>query len=203
MTSILPRLILVLIGAGFLLARVVSTRRGMWGSGDWLKFTGRLLFFGGLVALAMLMAFGVDYHVGIAGPGQSGQRTLYVMLMMLIMLYGVISLVDTLFSGAGEGGGRGLMRGYLHTTMAFVIFVCLGALVAKRMGVAPYRGVIVVLGGFMLWIGAALPLWIQTMVKGHSWMSRLSPLQVRLVYLGLGVVLVAMGLTGWPPAWFR
>ncbi|HKV75866.1 MAG TPA: hypothetical protein VJN95_15205 [Gemmatimonadales bacterium] len=203
MTSILPRLILVLIGAGYLLARVVSTRRGSWGSGDWLKFAGRLAFYGGLVVLGIAMAFGVDYHAGIAGPGQSTQRMLYVVLMMLMVLYGVVSLVDTPFSGAGEGGGRGLMRGYLHTTMVFVILACLGALVAGRMGVAPYRGVIVVFGGFMLWIGAAMPLWIQTMVRGHIWMSRLSPLQVRLVYLGLGVVLVAMGVAGWPAAWFR
>ena len=197
------RALLVLAILASLLARVVSAKWRIWSLKDWTLFLGHLAASAGLVWLAFLMATGVDSHLAIAGPRHSGQRIAYVIILMLAMLYGIVSFVQTLRSASGDDYNPALLRGYLHAFSLLFVIMGLSFWVADGVGAPVSRVAAVVGGGFGIWLGAAMPPWLEAAAKGRVLTSALTSSQLRVLYLGLGLAATAAGVMGLPQSWFR
>ena len=187
----------------WLFSRVFSAQWGVWGLAEWTRFFGHLAISAGLVWLGLLMAGGVDSRLAVAGRANSLARTGYVVVMMLIILYGVVSGIQTLLSSTGESYNPTLFRGYFLTFAVFTVVLGMALWVAGLTGGSAERMGLVVGGGFLLWVGVALPPWVQAAARGRLLTEFLSSTQLRAVYLLLGIGALISAVAGIPSAWFQ
>ena len=181
-----------------LLIRVIVAHWRNWGVAEWTRFVGHLAVSIGMVSLALLLAGGAALHSAVAGPPNSLWRTLYAFVNIILALYGVVSGIQVLISSTGDAYNPALFRGYLHAMAIFALVICFALWVASLTNTSSSRIGSVVIGGFLLWLGTAMPPWVEAAARGSPVTSILSQSGVRALYAVLGVGAIGAGVIGWP-----
>jgi hypothetical protein len=195
------RLIVVSIA---LLAHLVAGMRrrlGIWRGSQWLRFVTSLIISAAFVVIALLMAGGVDK--GLTLRWSVAARAIYVLAMILMLLYGVVSGVQLLKTFSGDAAPSVWYRGYLFT-FAVLSVVLVGASVLHDVyGVPFHRSGAITIGGFSVWLGLRPPQWFDAHGGVQVLQGLLGRSGTRLLYVAVGLLFLLAGIVGWQPGLVR
>lgn len=193
-------------GAGFLAVvtilfrQVLAAKRGVWGERQWAGFGGRLVLSALLFAIGVLMGYGVDAHVPLAGPDHSTQRAVYVVIALVIALGGVLLGVRTLTRNAELPTNDRAAPGSGTTLVIFILLLLIGLWIGLRVGAPPGQLILIGVGGFSLWCGVVLPRWV---LQRAALTSQMTPGQLRILYLAIGAAVMVAAFVVKPTVWAR
>ena len=185
---------LACILAGLVVVGTVRRARE-WDSGAWLTFLLKLLGALTLVAAGSRMASAVDE--GVTRGWSSAARAAWATGLVLGTLYGVVLGVELLLAFAGVGrDDRPFLWGYLKAFTAVMLLGGIGLWLQGAYGIPFARTGAVVVGGFSVWLGAGRPPWFQRHAAVRLIQSQIGEMGTQLLYLGLGLALIGVGLAG-------
>ena len=193
-----PRAALVAAFVIALFARVIAAHWRNWGLAEWARFVAHLAVSAGLVFLSFLMAGATALDSAVAGPPHGLWRSMYAVADVILVLYGVVSGIQVLVSSTGDAYNPALFRGYLHAMAIFVLAIGFALWVAFLTNTSSGRVASVLIGGLLLWLGSAMPPWLEAAARGSPITGALSRSGVRVLYGALGVGAIVGGVTGWP-----
>ncbi len=193
----------VIVGLGRLGCLVVGVhkRLGVWSGRQWLSFIGNLLLCSALVFIAFKMAGAVDRGIG-RDWGTSAQVA-YVIGMMLMLLYGVVSGVQLVRSLASDDVPRKSYQGYLVTFAVLTVVMGLAAALEETHGVSFERSGAVVIGLFSVWLAVRPPEWFDAHSGVPVLQAVLGRRGTQVLYLLAGVLFLAAGILGRPAGLLR
>ncbi len=201
MNSVSVKIVAVAVLLVSLLARGMVRRAGAWSGSQWTRFAFQLTLSVGLVALPIAMATEVDR--GLTHGWAAAPRFLYVMTMIVMLLYGVVSGVQLLRAFAGDDVPPQLYHGYLVTFILVTLALGIAAWLGEASAIPFQRSGAVILGGYCLWLGVRPPEWVRSHALYALLSGVISETGTRVFYGAVGLLIIGVGIFGSGEGFFK
>ena len=187
---------LVVIGfvAASLVVKGILVRVGTWSGSQWILFLLELGASAGLAVLSLAMAGEVDH--GIMRGWAPAMRLMYVMVMILMGLYGVFSGLWLLTAFSRDDAPTEIYNNMLIAFVGLTLVLGAAAWLTQSAGISFQQSGAVILGLFSLALGTHTPEWVRLSYKYRLIAGIVGDTPVRVFYGAVGLVLIGFGILG-------
>lgn len=196
---ILDLIALIVLAAVLIVEGLVRHER--FAGGAWIPYARRFTGSAVLMVVGFQMVRGMER--GVTQGWELPLRLGYMGVMLLLLLYGMVIAVSTLFAFAGDKPAPGTMQGYIQSSTVLVLLMLGSVWLQERAGIPMDRSMTVILGLLALWVAIRPPEFLRDLGSYPGLIGLLGILPMRIVYGIIGLLLVTAALTGAALGLFR